>query len=379
MNRNLAAGMRIAATVLAPILLPLSATSIQAQTVAQKIPLVVGLTILTAVSAPIVGDYETLKTVDALAADGAMRMTITGESPNPVDKTTKSLSIGRSVRGADLAGAHTYKYVFSSEGENEYAGTTALGASASVLNDVRSKGRAEVHIDGEAPGLGGLISGVMNMMTSSSADGTLGMGTNASGTLALAEPKPVAFPVIVNNVRTVLQAWHLKGHLSKGDQPADIDWYILDDPANPLSLRYAMGNDKLEVVRIAYPVANAANELERSLAHDRRAVLYGIYFDFNSAVMKPQSEPVLREIVDVMKREPSWTLKVEGHTDNVGGDVKNQDLSARRAASVREALIQRGVLAARLTTGGYGASVPRETNTTLAGRARNRRVELTRN
>ena len=205
------------------------------------------------------------------------------------------------------------------------------------------------------------------------------MGTNASGTLALAEPKPVAFAVIVNNVRTVLQAWHLKGHLSKGDQPADIDWYILDDPANPLSLRYAMGRDKLEVVRISYPIVDAAKELERSLEKDRRAVLYGIYFDFNSAVIKPQSEPVLREIVDVMKREPAWTLKVEGHTDNVGGDAKNQDLSARRAAAVKTALIQRGVSAARLTTGGYGASVPRETNTTLAGRARNRRVELTRN
>ena len=243
---------------------------------------------------------------------------------------------------------------------------------------MRTTGRAEVHIDGEAPGIGGLVSGVLSMMTSSSADRTLGMGTNASGSLALAEPKPVAFPVIVNNVRTVLQAWHLKGHLPKGDQPADIDWYILDDPANPLSLRYAMGTDKLEVVRIAYPVPGAAKELERSLAKDRRAVLYGIYFDFNSAVIKPESERVLREIVEVMRQRPDWKLKVEGHTDNVGGDAKNQDLSARRAAAVKDALVQRGVSAARLTTGGYGASVPRETNATLAGRARNRRVEPTR-
>ena len=376
MNRKLTLVAR--AFAIPSVLVSLFAFSLAAQTPAPRIPLVVGLTISTAVSMPVVGDYETLKTVDALAADGAMRMTITGAIPNPVDKTTKSFSVARTVLAPDQKAARTYKYVFSSDDADRYAGTTALGASTSILNDVRSTGRADVHMDGEASGIGGLISGVMDVMTNAGGSGTLGMGTNASGTLALAEPRTVAFPVIVNNVRTVLQAWHLKGHLSKGDQPANVDWYVLDDPANPLSLRYAIGTDRLEVVRIAYPVVNAATDLERSLAKDRRAVLYGIYFDFNSAVIKPQSESVLREIVDVMKREPGWTLKVEGHTDNIGGDTKNQDLSARRAAAVKAALVQRGVSAGRLTTGGYGASVPRETNTTLAGRARNRRVELTR-
>jgi len=79
-----------------------------------------------------------------------------------------------------------------------------------------------------------------------------------------------------------------------------------------------------------------------------------------------------------MKREPAWTLKVEGHTDNVGDNAKNLDLSTRRAAAVKAALVERGVPASRLDTGGYGSQVPRETNTTLAGRARNRRVELSR-
>ena len=70
--------------------------------------------------------------------------------------------------------------------------------------------------------------------------------------------------------------------------------------------------------------------------------------------------------------------KPEGHTDNIGGDSKNQQLSARRAASVKAALVERGVAAARLQTTGYGRAVPKATNDTIAGRARNRRVELSR-
>ena len=78
-------------------------------------------------------------------------------------------------------------------------------------------------------------------------------------------------------------------------------------------------------------------------------------------------------------KNPAWKLSVEGHTDNVGGDAYNLDLSNRRAAAVKQALVERLQVAAdRLTTTGFGASRPRETNDTLEGRARNRRVELVR-
>jgi len=79
-----------------------------------------------------------------------------------------------------------------------------------------------------------------------------------------------------------------------------------------------------------------------------------------------------------MKRDPSWKLTVTGHTDNVGGDASNLALSQRRSASVKAALIARGVSADRLATGGAGASAPKATNATLVGRAQNRRVELSR-
>jgi outer membrane protein OmpA-like peptidoglycan-associated protein len=130
-------------------------------------------------------------------------------------------------------------------------------------------------------------------------------------------------------------------------------------------------------VRISYPVDNPTQSLETALAKDHRAVIYGIYFDFNSSTIKSQSAPVLRTIADVMKKNPQWALTVEGHTDNIGSAAANQDLSARRAAAVRAALIPLGIVETRLVTSGFGSSVPRDTNSTLAGRARNRRVELT--
>ena len=77
--------------------------------------------------------------------------------------------------------------------------------------------------------------------------------------------------------------------------------------------------------------------------------------------------------------QTGWRIAIEGHTDNVGTDAYNQDLSTRRAAAVKSALVTDFTVAAsRLTTAGFGEGRPRETNETIAGRARNRRVELVR-
>jgi OOP family OmpA-OmpF porin len=81
----------------------------------------------------------------------------------------------------------------------------------------------------------------------------------------------------------------------------------------------------------------------------------------------------------VLKRHADWKLSVEGHTDSLLADGFNQKLSERRAVAVKQALVTRyGIVAARLTTQGFGETRPRAPNDTLAGRARNRRVELVR-
>ena len=119
--------------------------------------------------------------------------------------------------------------------------------------------------------------------------------------------------------------------------------------------------------------------MEQVLMKQRKAVVYGIYFAFARADIRPVSDRVLNEIAQVMKKNPEWKLRIDGHTDDIGGDKSNLELSQRRAASVKSALVERyGVAANRLSTGGYGASQPQEKNDTPEGRARNRRVVLTR-
>lgn len=80
-----------------------------------------------------------------------------------------------------------------------------------------------------------------------------------------------------------------------------------------------------------------------------------------------------------MRRHLGWKLQVNGHTDGIGTDQYNLDLSRRDGVAVKDALVKRYAIdAGRLTTAGFGKSQPKDTNDTLEGRSRNRRVELVR-
>jgi outer membrane protein OmpA-like peptidoglycan-associated protein len=104
--------------------------------------------------------------------------------------------------------------------------------------------------------------------------------------------------------------------------------------------------------------------------------VYGLYFDFASAQLRPESDPVLQQIAEFSKQNPGLKLVIEGHTDNIGGDKANQLLSENRAKSVVTALTKLGVSSALLSASGFGAANPVADNTTITGRAKNRRVTV---
>jgi len=99
-------------------------------------------------------------------------------------------------------------------------------------------------------------------------------------------------------------------------------------------------------------------------------------FDTNSTSIKQGFYTTMDKVADVMTRYNKTTLTVVGHTDNVGSDKYNQDLSQRRALSVAQYLEQKKVNPVRLATAGKGESEPVASNSTEAGRQQNRRVEI---
>lgn len=105
-------------------------------------------------------------------------------------------------------------------------------------------------------------------------------------------------------------------------------------------------------------------------------VLDDVNFETGKADLKPESFPVLDELVAFLTRKDDERIEIGGHTDNVGKPAANIALSMERAKSVMAYIISRGIDANRLTAKGYGSSVPVESNATAAGRAINRRTEV---
>jgi outer membrane protein OmpA-like peptidoglycan-associated protein len=101
-----------------------------------------------------------------------------------------------------------------------------------------------------------------------------------------------------------------------------------------------------------------------------------VNFDFAKATLKPDAQPVIAEVVGLLKRNPTLTLSIDGHTDSIGAHDYNVKLSQDRAASVMAAVAAGGIDRGRLSSNGYGPDKPIAPNDTDEGRAMNRRVEL---
>ncbi|HPD28202.1 MAG TPA: OmpA family protein, partial [Paludibacteraceae bacterium] len=117
-------------------------------------------------------------------------------------------------------------------------------------------------------------------------------------------------------------------------------------------------------------------ELKKEVRSLFKKAMQGIQFETDKDVIKKSSYPILDKIVEVMKTNPTYMLSIGGHTDDVGSEEYNQVLSEKRAGSVRRYLIEHGVEESRIASKGYGKTTPIADNTTVEGRALNRRVEF---
>ena len=106
------------------------------------------------------------------------------------------------------------------------------------------------------------------------------------------------------------------------------------------------------------------------------SIIHGINFDFDSATIRPDSEPVLAKLFDGLQADADATIVIEGHTSSEGSDTYNQTLSERRAQSVVDDLVRRGLDAGRITAAGKGEAESIASNADESGRSLNRRVEV---
>jgi len=138
-------------------------------------------------------------------------------------------------------------------------------------------------------------------------------------------------------------------------------------------LRFEDGAAMVSNIRVAIGAPDTRNKLMT----EGKLVTYGIYFDVNKDIVKPESFGTLKDIAAVLNEVPDVKVKIVGHTDSDGADATNLDLSKRRAASVKAELAKSfNVNGDRLITDGMGETQPVAQNDTPVNKALNRRVEF---
>jgi outer membrane protein OmpA-like peptidoglycan-associated protein len=336
----------------------------------QDIPLVAGMHFVLAVNnhtAPgddargiLHGDYEMVVAISDVTTEAVTQTAyLDGTDARGVQRR---LVIPRIVTVSDLESSRVQVLGFHSDDPAKVNGTTSLGPSRGVVRSLVQGGETAYSFLNFANQ--GIISGTLRRSDT-----------------------PVQFPVLLNGQRVELDAIRATGHMSLGGISRPFETVILDHPRFPLSLRVAYGprgggfpfepEFQREIVRIDVPEDTPARTAATALETTCRLEVPGIYFDFNRATLKPESRRGLDDMAAVLQQLGEKAFVIEGHTDGIGSDRYNDELSARRADAVKAALVnEHGVAGARLSTAGYGKRRPIESNDTLAGRARNRRVEL---
>lgn len=365
---------------LAALLTAVAVGAAFAQDAAPRIPLVTGLVLGSVLHSPI-GEREDLLEIRSADTSGVhyawheRMITAEGDTAEGLRK--------RFVSAGDLAGAPRFDDIFARD-EQVRPGFTALTLSSAVYRQLQSAGTTPFSMMITPQGAR------TNATTGTALDAVLTeQRKRYKGSLTRVSSAPESFPLLVNGVRATLPALHIKGNVTSGTRRSEWDLWVLADSAHPLILKSILEGDVFQMVRADLPTEGGRRgkrgsgdgemDMGGKLGTGCRLELPGVYFAFGTAVIDPISDRALAELARALAAHPDWKFTVEGHTDSIGTDAANQALSRRRAEAVRARLAEKqGVDTKAWGAAGYGATKPRESNATIEGRARNRRVELVR-
>jgi outer membrane protein OmpA-like peptidoglycan-associated protein len=199
-----------------------------------------------------------------------------------------------------------------------------------------------------------------------------------SGTIMDTEKKPVSAEILWEDLETGQKVGQARS------DPKDGTYFIV----LPLGKMYGYYINKPGYYPISNNIDLRAFNHPKEIREDIVLVSYqemiedsisvpinNLFFNFDESTILPYSIPELKRLAEIIKSN-NYKVEISGHTDSVGTDDYNQDLSEDRSAAVKTFLVNEGCQPDRLSTSGYGRSSPVESNETDAGRAKNRRVEI---
>lgn len=331
---------------------------------------VVGLT-LTVVNHDERGDAESFAAIAGLTPT-EYDLQISENMPNPAHPAVPDiLNHDRRIRFADDSLAHRLNIIVSSNDPPIFPGSTIF-LSKAMLAELKQSGKTAAVVGDAPPGaFTGFLANLFVSRQYYRGDLTRGGRSTLS---VIVHGTPMPLPVI-----------EVRGHLTVAGQGDDVDALVFDNPSWPITLRWTSQGRTFQITAIDWPATGvrdkgiARGNLAGLSGKTCRAEVHGIYFAFGSATLVHESDAALTAVADLLLTNPSWVVTIEGHTDNIGSEASNSDLSKRRAAAVRDALVTRfHIVPARLSATGFGDTRPVAPNATIEGRARNRRVELSR-
>ena len=184
------------------------------------------------------------------------------------------------------------------------------------------------------------------------------------------------FPVLLLAALALIAILLLRGFRSPTPAVPEPQQTVSAQVTRPLEAVLLPNGTQLSVPR-GSATHSLAQFMAGSGATPERFTLAPLNFGFAAATQAtPESVPTVNEVASILNAYPTATITVESHTDNIGDEQSNVQLSQSRSTTVREMLIERGVDGSRIQTAGLGQGSPLASNDTDEGRAKNRRTDI---